>query len=195
MAKTIMLQSNLPVEFWAHAVCTAAYTINRLSHKRLPDGITPYEAMHEKRPNIDNIRVFGCHAELLIEKQYRKKELTDPHSESAIFIGYCRQSSGYIFYIPDKHLVVSRRDALFNQSYFPARVGETMLINKDTIKTDYTHPALPDDTGDKALPDATGSHNIDMPLSFGDNNPHKSSPQIENSLKLLDRRLVKCLVK
>jgi hypothetical protein len=60
-----------------------------------------------------------------------------------------------------------------------------MLINKDTIKTDYTDPALPDDTGDKALPDATGSHNTDMPLSFGDNNPHKSSPQTENSLKLL----------
>ena len=123
VAKTIVLQSNLPIEFWAHAVCTAAYIINRLSHKRLPGGITPYEAMHETRPNLSSIRAFGCHAELLIEKQYRRKELTDLNSESAIFIGYCRQSSGYIFYIPDKHLVVSRRDALFNQSYFPARVG------------------------------------------------------------------------
>ena len=74
-AKTIMLQSGLPVEFWAHAVCTAAYTINRLSHVRLPDGITPYEAMHDKRPNISNMRVFGCHAETLVEKRYRTKDL------------------------------------------------------------------------------------------------------------------------
>ena len=78
LARTLMIQAGLPAEFWAHAVCTAAYTINRLSHKRLPDGITPYEAMHAVRPNIANMRVFGCHAELLIEKQYRKKDLTDP---------------------------------------------------------------------------------------------------------------------
>ena len=37
--------------------------------------------------------------------------------------------TGYLFYVPDKHLVVSRRDAVFNQAYFPARVGETMLID------------------------------------------------------------------
>ena len=78
LARTLMIQAGLPAEFWAHAVCTAAYTINRLSHKRLPGGITPYEAMHAVRSNIANMRVFGCHAELLIEEQYRKKDLTDP---------------------------------------------------------------------------------------------------------------------
>ena len=136
VAKTLMQQSNLPVEFWAHAVCTAAYIINRLSHKRLPGGITPYEAMHGKRPNISNLHPFGCHAEVLIQKRYRRKDLTDSNSESVIFIGYCRQSTGYIFYVPHKHLVVSRRDAAFNEAYFPARVGETMLIDRSTIKTE-----------------------------------------------------------
>ena len=52
-----------------------SYTINRLSHKRLPNGITPYECMHGTRPNISNMRVFGCHAEILIEKQYRIKTI------------------------------------------------------------------------------------------------------------------------
>jgi hypothetical protein len=28
VAKTLMQQSNLPVEIWAHAVCTATYIIN-----------------------------------------------------------------------------------------------------------------------------------------------------------------------
>jgi hypothetical protein len=57
-------------------------------------------------------------------------------------------------------------------------VGETVLINRDTIKTDYTNPALPDDTNNTALPDGTGNYNKDMPLSSGVNNPHKSSPQM-----------------
>jgi hypothetical protein len=102
----------------------------------LPGGITPYEAMHGKRPNISNLHAFGCHAEVLIQKRYRRKDLTDSNSESAIFIGYCRQSTGYIFYVPHKHLVVSRRDATFNEAYFPARVGETMLIDRSTIETE-----------------------------------------------------------
>ena len=136
VAKTIMQQCNLPAEFWAHAVCTAAYTINRLSHRRLPGGITPFQAMFGSKPDLKNLRVFGCHAEVLIEKQYRRKDLTSPNSDSAIFIGYCRQSSGYLFYIPHKHSVVSRRDASFNESYFPARVGDTKLIHNTDKITD-----------------------------------------------------------
>ena len=66
-AKTIMMQSHLPREFWAHAVCTASYTLNRVSHPRLPNGITPYEAIHGQRPNISNMRAFGCHAEILLD--------------------------------------------------------------------------------------------------------------------------------
>jgi hypothetical protein len=185
-AKTIMLQSGLPVEFWAHAVCTAAYTINRLSHVRLPDGITPYEAMHDKRPNISNMRVFGCHAETLVEKRYRTKDLTDPNSESAIFIGYCRQSAGYIFYIPSKHLVVSRRDAHFNQAYFPARVGETMLVDRNTIKTDYKSDlALPHDgSAQNKVEDSKNSNTTESP-NFGVKTPKTTSPDIENNLKLV----------
>ena len=36
-------------------------------------------------------------------------------------------------YIPSKHMVVSRRDATFNQAYLPARVGETTLIRTKTM--------------------------------------------------------------
>ena len=67
VAKTLMQQSNLPVKFWAHAVCTAAYIMNRLSHT-LARGITPYEVMHGKCPNVSSLHAFGCHAEVLIQK-------------------------------------------------------------------------------------------------------------------------------
>ena len=73
------------------------------------------------------------HAEILIEKQYRNKDLSEGVSDSAIFVGYCRQSSGYVFYVPNKHVVVSRRDATFNEGYLPARVGDTQLISSSTL--------------------------------------------------------------
>ena len=123
-----MQQSNLPAEFWAHAVCTAAYILNRLSHRRLEGKITPYERVFCQRPNLKNLQVFGCHAEILIEKQYRRKDLAYSASDSAIFIGYCRQSTGYVFYVPKNNTIVSRRDAVFNPAYYPARVGDSVLI-------------------------------------------------------------------
>ena len=42
-------------------------------------------------------------------------------------------TTGYMLYIPSKHMVVSRRDATFNQAYLPARVGETTLIRTKTM--------------------------------------------------------------
>ena len=129
------------------------------------------------------MRAFGCHAEILLEKRYRTKDLTSPNSESAIFIGYCRQSAGYIFYIPDKHLVVSRRDADFNQSYYPAKVGDTMLIPQNKTKTDFSDDlALPDGTASMALPEArqTRSTSSIKNVSFSDENYIKT---IENDDK------------
>ena len=108
--------------------------MNRLSTKRLPGGITPYEAVHKRRPGVSNLHAFGCHAEVLVQKRYHRKDRTDSNSESAIFIGYCRQSTGYIFYVPHSHLVVSWRDAAFNKAYFPARVGETIPIDRRLTK-------------------------------------------------------------
>ena len=151
----------------------------------MPDGITPYEAMFGRRPNVSNMHVFGCHAELLIEKQYRRKELTSPTSESAIFLGYCRQSTGYIFYIPDKHVVVSRRDAHFNDAYFPARVGETTLIDTSKAIRFEEFPdgnmALPDGKPqpDRALPDGSSQTSQNDPKSIL--NHSKSTPNHSKS--------------
>ena len=85
-----------------------------------------------------NKHTFSCHTEVLIQKWYHCKDLTDSNSKSAAFVSYCQQSTGYIFYVPHKHLVVSQQDAMFNEAYFPMRVGETMLIDHSTIKTELT---------------------------------------------------------
>ena len=63
VAKTIMQQCHLPAEFWAHAVCTAAYTINRLSHiGGCPEGSLPSRPCSD--PNRTS-RTSECSAVLL----------------------------------------------------------------------------------------------------------------------------------
>ena len=65
--------------------------------------------------------------------------LGSPHRSSSVvfsidFLGpFYPLFRPYIFYVPHKHLVISQHDAVFNQACFPARVGDTMLVDKNTI--------------------------------------------------------------
>ena len=98
--------------------------------------------------------------------------------------------------MPDKHLVVSRRDAVFNQAYFPARVGKTMLTHTKTIKTDLNQSKT--EQNDLALSETDSKSILNDPKtvqneskttdkkSLDAQNPPKLSPQADsNSLKLL----------
>ncbi|GJU44857.1 retrovirus-related pol polyprotein from transposon TNT 1-94 [Tanacetum coccineum] len=58
-AKTMMIFSNAPMFLWAEAVANACYTQNRsLIHTRHYK--TPYELVHNKKPDLTFFRVFGA---------------------------------------------------------------------------------------------------------------------------------------
>nr|GEY45509.1 ribonuclease H-like domain-containing protein [Tanacetum cinerariifolium] len=58
-ARTMLADSLLPITFWAEAVNTACYVLNRAlvtkSHNK-----TPYELLNGKTPRLDFMRPFGC---------------------------------------------------------------------------------------------------------------------------------------
>ncbi|GJS86207.1 retrovirus-related pol polyprotein from transposon TNT 1-94 [Tanacetum coccineum] len=58
-ARTMMIFSKAPMFLWAEAVATACYTQNRsLIHTR--HNKTPYELVHEKKPDLTFFRIFGA---------------------------------------------------------------------------------------------------------------------------------------
>ena len=120
-------------QFWGHAVDTACYIHNRLYCASNPGGKTPYEMVHKIKPNVDHMKVFGCRAEVFVEKSLRNKSFGagSDHSKTGIFLGYCKKSRGGVFYIPELKRIVSRRlkDSDFDQSHLPLVVGETSLAN------------------------------------------------------------------
>ncbi|XP_070008199.1 uncharacterized protein [Nicotiana sylvestris] len=59
MARTMLLSSKLPHSFWAEAVNTACYIINRCMTRPLVEK-TPYELLKGRKPNISYLRTFGC---------------------------------------------------------------------------------------------------------------------------------------
>nr|GEW99969.1 ribonuclease H-like domain, reverse transcriptase, RNA-dependent DNA polymerase [Tanacetum cinerariifolium] len=74
MSTTIcmMKTTNMPQNFWAEAVRHAIYILNSVPTKALED-ITPYEAIKQRKPNLDNLRVFGCIAYAKVPSQHLPK--------------------------------------------------------------------------------------------------------------------------
>ncbi|GJV08648.1 putative ribonuclease H-like domain-containing protein [Tanacetum coccineum] len=58
-ARTMLADSLLPIPFWAEAVNTACYVLNRVLVTK-PQNKTPYELLVGKSPSISFMRPFGC---------------------------------------------------------------------------------------------------------------------------------------
>jgi len=91
--QTLLADSGLPTSFWGDAVLTIQYLRNRLPTSTLPTNTTPYEALYGKKPNIDNIRVWGCNCFATISPELRDKG--GPRRVECIFVGYHEHRLGW----------------------------------------------------------------------------------------------------
>ncbi|XP_070014477.1 uncharacterized protein [Nicotiana sylvestris] len=93
MARTMLLSSKLPHNFWAEAVNTACYIISRCMTRPLIEK-TPYELLKGRKPNISHLRAFGCKCYV---HNNRKDFLGkfDPRSDEGVFLGYYSHRKAY----------------------------------------------------------------------------------------------------
>ena len=83
---------------------TACYLQNRTASKHCV-GRTPYEVMFNMTPDVSHLRVFGSVCYPLIQKKQRDPYRHKATCDVGIFVGYDRQSPGYLVYIPHKKRV------------------------------------------------------------------------------------------
>ncbi|KXJ67928.1 hypothetical protein RP20_CCG007466 [Aedes albopictus] len=108
-ARSMLCDVNLEKCYWAEAVATASYVINRSPTKGLL--VTPEEAFTGRRPNLAHLRVFGSKVMFHVPKEKRNK--WDPKSEPGIFMGYNSSSKAYRVYSPKVRNVIVSRDVIF----------------------------------------------------------------------------------
>ncbi|GJR10309.1 putative ribonuclease H-like domain-containing protein [Tanacetum coccineum] len=84
-ARTMLVDSKLPTTFWAEAVNTACYVLNRVSVIK-PHNKTPYELIHGRTPLIDFIKPFGCPVTILNTRDHLGK--FDRKADEGFFVGY-----------------------------------------------------------------------------------------------------------
>jgi hypothetical protein len=72
MARTMLDEYKTPDRFWAEAINTACYSINRLYLHRILKK-TSYELLTGKKPNVPYFIVFGSKCFILIKKGRNSK--------------------------------------------------------------------------------------------------------------------------
>ena len=105
-------EKKMPDYFWAEAVATAVYIMNRTPTAAV-HGMTPEEKYTGKKPDISHLKVFGCIAYVHIPDERRTK--LDPKAEKCIFIGYALQQKGYRCYNPSTRKMQVTRDVVFDE--------------------------------------------------------------------------------
>lgn len=107
-ARAMLCEANLPKSLWGEAVNTANYLRNR--SPAADRDCTPYELLFGKKPDISNLRTFGCEAYVHIPKVKRGK--LDNTAEKGIMVGY--EPNGYRILLDNNRVQLSR-DVLFNE--------------------------------------------------------------------------------
>lgn len=111
-------QSGLPLKHWGDAIMTAN-CIRNIS-PTATSTITPYEAFFGNKPNVSNLRVFGCRAFVLTPSHARTK--LEPRAKPGVFIGYpfydTSTHKGYRVLLDDGTYTASR-DVIFKETEFP----------------------------------------------------------------------------
>ena len=92
MARCMLIEANLPKFLWTYAVYTSVYIRNRCLNRRL--GITPFEAVTGKKPNLSKMQIFGTSCFAYIQNQPK----LEPRCEKGVFIGYDKSSPAYLVY-------------------------------------------------------------------------------------------------
>ena len=96
MARTILLDSKLPLKFWPFAYDYSCYTQNRLG-RRGYDYESPYYRVFKQIPDYSRMHPFG--SSCFMQHTENGTHKLNARSDKAILLGYCSNTNGYkIFY-------------------------------------------------------------------------------------------------
>ena len=106
-----LYQANMPKSFWAEALTTAAYLINRLPSEAINKEI-PYEKWHQNQLPISDLRAlkpFGCIFHIFVPEE-RQKANSKVHTQAttACFVGSYTNTTNTMWRVYDFERKLSR---------------------------------------------------------------------------------------
>lgn len=113
--RSMLSEAGLGHRFWAEALNHAAYIQNVMSNSSSRKS-SPLECISGKRPDISNLKIFGCLVHTTIPKKYRKK--LDSRVWTMIYVGHSGKHLVRAFRPNDMSIHLCRH-AKFDETVFP----------------------------------------------------------------------------
>jgi hypothetical protein len=113
MARTMLDEYKTPDRFWAEAINTACYSINRLYLHRILKK-TSYKLLTGKKPNVSYFRVFGSKCFILVKRERKTKFA--PKAVEGFLLGYDSNTRAYRVFKKSTGLVEVSCDIVFDET-------------------------------------------------------------------------------
>jgi hypothetical protein len=92
-ARCMLLDSNLPIQFWAEAIHTACFLHQCTLNSSLANYMSPFEALIGTKPKVYHLRHFGCTAYKWIPKEQQSNKNFSPQSKPCMLLGYMHKAT------------------------------------------------------------------------------------------------------
>ena len=186
-ARTMLIHANLPHRLWPEAISAACYITNRLPTKTLQQK-TPYEAWYGHKPDLSNLRVYGCDA-YVVDYHAKSKGKMAPRSWAGTLVGYEAKNQWRIF---DGKTVFVRRDVIFNESNLTYKTKPTPIQPVGELEDLVDLAALLQPVGAPGIGDLPPTITFHVPEAPNNTQPETHLPgdsHLDNALDLVTQLL------
>lgn len=126
-ARTMLHSKKMSTKFWAEAINTAVYVLNRSGTSSVKSK-TPFDIWHKTSSSLDHLRPFGSNVMVHIPKEKRKK--LHQKAERGIMVGYNEEVKGYRVWLPDKNRVEIHCDIKFLEMDLDDKIQDNNTDNE-----------------------------------------------------------------
>jgi transposase InsO family protein len=153
IARAMLNEKNFPNYFWAEAVATVVYIMNR-TPTVVVHGITPEQKFTGKTPDVSHFRMFGRIAYVHVPDEKRSK--LDLKAKKCIFIGYSSKQKGYRCFNPSTQKLQVNRDVVFDAMvswYSPLKIAKDGEARNGGVSSNLEQDKFSDEDSYKNLVD------------------------------------------
>ena len=136
-ASSMIAQAKLSKRFWAEAVSTACYLVNRSPLIAL-NFKAPQEVWYNSPVDYSYLRVFGCPAYIHVSEGK-----LEPRARKCIFMGYGLGVKGYRVLCEKSRKNITSRDVVFDENALVTPTVENTLTNTTGTSDDTQEEVEP----------------------------------------------------
>ncbi|GJU60160.1 ribonuclease H-like domain-containing protein [Tanacetum coccineum] len=173
--RTMLADSLLPTVFWAEAVNTACYVLNRVLVTK-PYNKTPYELIIGRPPSISFMRPFGCHVTILNTLDPLGK--FDGKAEEEFLVGYFINSKAFRVFNSQTRKVEENMHVNFLENKpNVAGQGPNWLFDIDSLTNSMNYQPQSVDAGQSEEKNVSTQQYIVFPLWSSISSSYKNSDE------------------